>query len=165
MSDEDSAYWNLNAITCAFCLGDADRVVGAFLGHYKRAFRTGHVADRFVELDVHYADVVTHLGDAVADVLGSPRLPQTAPQYIGGGDDAGMWIETLPVAWVERIASVPTGQAPSVIKRWMLLSQEGFEANPEPWESPALLGSLRELIDIAAESVARGRPLLGLSAI
>jgi hypothetical protein len=165
VSDESEDYWNLDAITCAFCLGDADRIRAAFLGHYKRAFRMGDVADRFVEFPVCYADVVVHLPNAVADTLGVCRGPELKPMGIGGGDDEGMWVEVWPQQWVAQIASVKPEQVQGVLALWARLAQEGHDAAPENWELSRLAVALRQLLDIASIAVANGKPLIGLAAI
>lgn len=165
MSGESGECWDLNAITCAFCLGDADRISEAFLGHYKRAFRMGDVADRFVELPVCYADVVVHLPSAVADTVGVCRRPDLKPIGIGGGDDEGMWVEVWPQPWVTQIASVKPDQVQGVLTLWARLAQEGYDAAPDKWESSRLAVSFRQLMDIASISVACGKPLIGLAAM
>jgi hypothetical protein len=140
-------------------------IADAFLGHYKRAFRTGRVAERFVEVGVPYPDVLTHLARAITDVLGASPLPSFAPQLVAGGDDAGMWVEILPVDWVRMVAAVPQERVAEVLSVWAQLAQEGSEPDPETWESAELSQSLRNLIHVAAEADASGKALIGLSAI
>ena len=165
MSEGNDQYWNLNDITCAFCVGDRDRIVDAFLGHYKRAFRVGDVADRFLEMPVNPVDVVPHLPNAVADVLRMPRLPEVESERIAGSPEEGMWVEVMSRPWIEMFAATRPDHLADILARWARFAQDGYDPDPAKWASVTLAMALAQLMELASLSRSSGKPLLGLMAV